>query len=155
MRIIYKTGILCILLFALLPACHKKPDATDSFGHAIYLSDYKHKWLIVNYWATWCTPCLVELPELNSLANNYPKQVAVLGISFDQLPKAAIKQLAKRLAITFPMLSTLPYQKFKAQAIATLPTTLIFDPKGQLFKTCYGPQTAKSLATLLALHKSK
>lgn len=131
-----------------LTACPSKPDATDSHNNPIYLSDYRGKWVIINYWATWCPPCLKELPELDALSKQQKEKLIVLGVNFDGLPNAELQRFADKLHLTFPLLSNFPSQKLGIEDIPSLPLTLIVDPQGKLSKTLYGPQTQKSLLDL-------
>lgn len=147
-----KTAMVVLALIFCLSACHSNPDAKDSQGNAIYLSDYQGKWLIVNYWATWCKPCLVELPELSALHNQLPDKLVVLGVSFDHLSNAEIQQFAAPLKLNFPLLSEFPISKFGIDNIPSLPVTFIIDPRGQLAETLYGPQTKQSLLTAIGSH---
>lgn len=144
MRVIFRYLGFTILLIC-LSACQKTPDITDSNNHPIYLSEYKDKWMVINYWATWCKPCLVELPELNEFHAKYSDKVAVLGVSFDGLINTDIKRFADKLHLTFPMLSSFPNKKFGIEEIPSLPTTFIIDPQGKLSKILYGPQTQENL----------
>lgn len=129
----------------LLVACSKQPDGHDSQGKAIYLSQYQGKWVVINYWAKWCKPCLQELPELNTVYTTHRQQLVVLGVSFDKLSDADINAFAKRLHVEFPMLSTLDLAKYGVKNIGTLPTTFIISPQGKLVKTLHGPQTQASI----------
>jgi peroxiredoxin len=137
--------ILGLLLSICVIACHNKPDATDSHGNPIYLSNYQGKWLVVNYWATWCEPCLTELPALNALYANHSDKLVVLGVNFDSLPAAEIQHFADTLHLTLPLLSSFPLTKFDIQEIPTLPATLIITPQGKLHKILYGSQTQETL----------
>jgi len=133
------------LIFLINAACQKKPDAVDSHDNPIRLSEYRGKWLVVNYWATWCKPCLTELPQLNELSQQYANQLAVLGVNFDHLPPEEILRFAESFQLTFPLLSDFPIQKFGIKEIPTLPMTFIIDPQGKLSKILYGPQTKDGL----------
>lgn len=137
--------IFSFLLCLFLSACHDKPDAIDSHGNPIHLSDYHGKWLVVNYWATWCKPCLVELPELNALYLAHQQNIGVLGVSFDGLSALELQQVATSLHLTLPLLSNFPLAKFGVQEIPSLPVTLLITPEGKLHKVLYGPQTQASL----------
>ncbi len=70
-----KKYLLPLLLFFcslfILTACIKeKPDAEDSLGNPVYLSDYEGRWVVIAYWATWCKSCMTEIPILNVLAHH-------------------------------------------------------------------------------------
>jgi peroxiredoxin len=138
-----------LALFISLSACQRNADATDSTGKPIHLADFQGKWLVVNYWATWCKPCLVELPELNQLAANHADQVAVLGVSFDGLPNADIQTFAKSVNVQFPMLAQFPMTRFGVTDIPSLPVTFIINPQGKLVNTLYGPQTQGSILEVI------
>ncbi len=114
-----------------------------NYGHNrnAHFSNYKGKWVIVNYWATWCKPCLKEMPALNDLYKNNKDKIVVLGVSYDKLSNKEIKAVAKKLSIQYPMLSTFPINKFGVKHLSVLPVTFIINPKGQLVKTLKGPQT--------------
>jgi peroxiredoxin len=134
---------LSICLF--LTACHATPDAIQSDGKPLYLSDYRGKWMVVNYWATWCHPCLAELPELNTLYRQHADTIVVLGVSFDGLSNTDIQQFAKTQHLTFPLLSHFPIEKFSVQDISSLPMSFLITPQGKLAKILYGTQTEKSI----------
>ncbi len=142
MRLIFLVLLFCLLS---LTACTKTADAEDSQGNPIRLADYKGKWVAVNYWASWCKPCLTELPELNALHLSNPDKVVVLGVSFDPLSNAEIQTFSQKLAINFPMLKQFPIEKFGIDNIETLPITFVIAPDGKLAKKLYGPQTQASL----------
>ena len=140
-----------LILACLGSGCNKQPDAVDSQGNRLSFSDYRGKWLVVNYWATWCKPCLTELPELNALYSAYADKLVVLGVSFDHLPAAEIQQFAQPLHLKFPLLSQFPTEKFGIKDIPTLPVTFLISPQGKLAQTLYGPQTEASLLTAMGL----
>lgn len=134
---------LCCLLL-LLSACEKKVTVTDSHQHVIALSS-KHQWLIVNYWATWCQPCLTEMPELNAFYQKHKQQVLVIGVNFDGISDEKINRFAKKLGIDFPLTAHFPLAHYGIKAIPTLPATFIISPQGKKVLALYGPQTAEKL----------
>lgn len=130
-----------IVFLTFLVACSSQPDAKDSQGNAIRLSDYKGKWVVINYWATWCKPCLKEMPALNDLYRNNKSKLVVLGVSYDTLTNTEINTVVKKYAIQYPMLSTFPIDKLGVTHLSVLPLTFIINPAGKLIKTLKGPQT--------------
>ncbi|MGB6976658.1 MAG: SCO family protein [Gammaproteobacteria bacterium] len=128
-----------------------QPTAQDIKGNPINLADYRGKWVLINYWATWCHPCLQELPELNQFYHHYSDKVAVLGVSFDQLPASKIQQLAQRFALNFPLLSSFPISALGVENISALPITFLIAPDGHLQETLHGPQTQASLAKAIGM----
>lgn len=129
----------------------KQVDAMDSLGNPIKLADFHGKWVIINYWAQWCKPCLKELPDLNSLYLSRQNQVVVLGVSFDPLTDQQIQQFAKKTSIQFPMLAQFPLEKLGVNNIETLPITFIISPEGKWVKTLQGPQTQQALLQAIGL----
>jgi thiol-disulfide isomerase/thioredoxin len=76
----------------------------DSDGRDVRLSDFKGKPLIVNFWATWCLPCLIETPQLIELADEYREQgLTIVGISIDDTPEQ-VREYAKTYKVTYPLL---------------------------------------------------
>ena len=104
----------------------------DSSGHTIALSDLKHKVVFVNYWATWCPPCLAEMPSINKLyekLKNNPKMVFIMVDVDDDPPKAAA--FLHKHNYNFPVYTTLN-QLPDSLLDGTIPTTLVFDKNGIL-----------------------
>ena len=131
------------LLALLLGAC----SAGSAPPERLQLEQYAGRWVVINYWATWCKPCIQEIPELNALDKQYP-QVTVLGVNYDGATGEELERQAQDLGITFTMLSTDPANALGAPRPVVLPTTLIIDPDGRLSQTLVGPQTLHSLAAL-------
>lgn len=142
MRVLY---FLVLFFLLCLTACHNPKDATDIQGRSVYLSEYHGKWIFLNYWATWCQPCMTELPELNAFYQQHTDQLVVLGVNFDGLPNADIQKFSNSLHLTFPLFSSFPHEKFGIHDISSLPVTFVITPQGKLLTTLYGPQTTASL----------
>jgi len=72
----------------------------DPDGHLHRLSDFRGEWVVVNFWATWCSPCLEEIPDLIELASEKePVPVVVIGIDFEEIETVALKQFIETLNI--------------------------------------------------------
>jgi len=109
------------------------------------LDERRGQWVVINYWAQWCKPCIKEIPELNALDRDYP-QVTVLGVNYDGATGEELEQQLSQLGIEFNTLDTDPAIQLGVPRPMVLPTTLILDPGGQLSATLVGPQTLESLA---------
>jgi thiol-disulfide isomerase/thioredoxin len=112
---------------------------------ALDIADYKGRWLVVNYWAQWCKPCIKEIPELNALDAKYP-QVAVLGVNFDGITGPELEAQKEKLGISFTVLEQDPSGVLGVVIPSVLPATFIVNPDGQLVHSLVGPQTLESLA---------
>ena len=75
----------------------------DTDGNKVSLADYKGKPVLVNFWATWCAPCKLEMPWFEEFHKKYADLV-ILGLAQDEAPKAAIVSTAKKLGVDYPVL---------------------------------------------------
>lgn len=138
------TRFLIIGLVLLAAGC-SQPELSDVDGNGIRLATLHEKPLIVNYWATWCAPCIKEIPELNHLASSQKDNLTLVGINFDQpTGKEAVSQV-QRMKIEFPVLAGNPAVLLGVETPAVLPTTYIFKSGGELHATLVGPQTEQTI----------
>ena len=147
MRWVSRLLVFSLLTLALV-GC-SKPDAYDSDGKPIRMSHYRGKWVLINYWATWCNPCKTEMPILNRLFQRYSDRVVVLGVSFDHLTNYQLNDVRKAYRLTYPLLSFFPIKKYGVENIGVLPITFIINPQGHLVKTLKGPQSTAKLKRIL------
>jgi thiol-disulfide isomerase/thioredoxin len=141
-------NLLAMLSFILITAC-SKPDGYDSQNKPIRLNDYQGKWLFINYWAAWCEPCIIEMPELNRFYLNNKNQVMVLGVNYDKASNEELAKVAERYHLNYPLLSNLLNPEADKHDLSVLPATLVFNPQGQFIKVLYGPQTQASLIKII------
>ena len=142
---------LCSGILLLMASCSRQ--AADTFnqnGEPIRLSDYRGQWVVVNYWASWCVPCMQEIAELNKFYNKHHSHgVAVFGVSYDPLTNEQISQFRKLYKVQYPMMQRFPLLRFGVKSVDVVPTTLIIDPTGHLYKQLFGPQTLTSLDAVI------
>lgn len=131
---------LYICLALSLVACGRQHAATPEAD----LQALRGQWVVVNYWAQWCKPCIAEMPHLNALDNIYDS-VTVLGVNYDGAQGADLEQQRQALGVAFASVAD-PAAQLGTTRPTVLPTTLIIDPQGQLAGTLLGPQTLESLA---------
>lgn len=108
------------------------------------LANNNGKWIFINYWATWCKPCIKEIPELNDFAAQNPS-VVVLGVNFDGIKNAELASAEKKLNIEFETLSQDPYQQLGYERPNVLPVTIVINPDGAVVEQLVGPQSFDSL----------
>ena len=113
--------------------------------------DLKGKWIIYNYWADWCPPCIKEIPELNNLQFNFPDELKVFLINFDMLDGEELTQQLKKFNVQVDSLLTDPSSIYNWIIPENLPVTFIVNREGNLEHTLVGPQTEKEIIELLSL----
>jgi thiol-disulfide isomerase/thioredoxin len=112
-------------------------------------SDYKGKWVVISYWATWCEYCRGEIPELNSFYSAHSNQVAMFGFNYDD--PGNLSDHVEDMHVNFPTLMNDPKASFGIQGISGLPTTFVIGPDGRLKHVLEGPQTKRSLERAVGL----
>lgn len=121
-------------------------ELEDLEGHKISLSSLHGKWVFINYWASWCGPCVDEIDELNSFyAAHDANKVVVFAVNFDSTSLAKQRSLVEEFDIQYPSLNPGSLKSLHLDNISVVPVTYVFDPKGNLNATLYGGQTEESL----------
>ena len=122
-------------------------DTADN-EHSLY--DYRGNIVLVNFWATWCPPCAVEIPHLVELYNKYKeKRFVILGLSLDTDPQK-IKPFVKKKEMEYPVL--LEARKLiKTYAIKGIPTAYLIDKDGSIVNKFVGytPGAEKDIEKLI------
>ena len=114
------------------------------------LSDYRGKWVVVNYWATWCPPCLTEIPELVDFHEDHKdKDAVVLGVNFEDIGLEGLKRFSEEYFMNYPVLRTKPSASSALGVIPGLPTTFLVSPEGEIIARQVGPVTAKLIAEFI------
>ena len=133
-----------VLCFWLTGAAAEGFTITDTQAKIQRLDDYKGKWVLVNFWATWCPPCLEEMPDLQTL-HEKRKDLVVLGIAMEYQDPKYVKQFADDLLVTFPIV--LGNAKIAAQIgkVPGLPTTYLYNPEGKLAAYNVGALTREAV----------
>jgi len=142
--------LLAVVALTLLGCDRGAVELAD--GRTASWSEWQGKWLVINYWAEWCAPCRVEIPELNRLHRaGADAGVVVLGVNFDGVEGAELTRLIEQFSIEFPLLLADPGARWGQTRPPILPTTLVIDPEGELRELLVGPQTYESLAEAVGL----
>ena len=138
-----------LIIFFLL-SC-SKADLDVFEGRGVFLDDLKGKWIVFNYWADWCPPCIKEIPELNKLQSNFSKDLKVFLINFDMLEGEELKQQLEKFNVQVDSLLTDPSIIYDWVIPENLPVTFIINKKGELEFTLVGPQTEEEIINMLSL----
>ena len=123
-------------------------ELTDTNGNIYTEKNTRGKYLVVNFWATWCTPCLKEIPALVKFYNENSDHVEILGLDFEPVNLLVIDEFIERFSINYPLVlyndnNDSEYSKFGE--IVGMPTTQIYSPKGELLHTFMGEITIEDL----------
>jgi len=123
---------------------------TDTTGKSHSLSGYKGKWVLVNYWATWCPPCLEEIPDLIALHENQKNNLVVLGVALDYRSAKQVTDFADGLLVTYPIVLGSPKITNQIGPVQGLPTTYLFNPDGKMVAQQVGAITRQAVESYLA-----
>lgn len=110
------------------------PDFTieDTQGVTHSLADYRGQVLVVNFWATWCPPCVKEMPSLQRAWEELRKEdIAVLAINMGE-QKQAIEDFIQKYPVELPILLDKDFDMADAWSVTGLPTTYVVDSEGQI-----------------------
>ncbi len=111
-------------------------------GKQINLEQYRGQWVVVNYWATWCPPCIVEMPELQDFHDAHKdKDAIVIGINSELIGKQQLLTFLDDYFITYPIFVSRPVQESELGLIPGLPTTFMVSPEGDVVARQVGPVT--------------
>lgn len=117
----------------------------DIDGKVHEFSDYKGKWVIVNYWAIFCPPCRVEIPDLIRFLDDNSDKVTILGMDAGMDEVERLKEFAEDQKINYPIIPTQNSTMAAFGEVPGLPSTYIVSPSGELVDTHVGLLSYKQL----------
>lgn len=133
-------------------------ELKDQYGKTHKLSDYKGKVVFLNFWATWCPPCKMEMPDIQKIYEKYEKQgekteVVVLSVvapnTQDEKDVEGIKAFLEENGYTYPVLMDDGGYTFGAYRISSLPTTFMIDKEGNVFGYVQGGLTQEAMESII------
>ncbi|HYN52867.1 MAG TPA: TlpA disulfide reductase family protein [Thermoleophilaceae bacterium] len=114
------------------------------------LGDYRGQVVVLNFWASWCPPCVDELPLLERTQRRIePRGATVLGVNYQDLPEDATR-FVDRFGLTFPNVRDRDGEYADEYAILGFPETFVIDRKGRIAAARRGPVTAEWLESALS-----
>ncbi|MFL0504388.1 TlpA family protein disulfide reductase [Ureibacillus sp. 179-F W5.1 NHS] len=123
-------------------------------GDTVKLSNLKGKKIFINFWATWCPPCVEEMPTIQHFYESYAKEhnVEILSVNATDLEtnKEKVKQFANKHGITFPILLDEDGNTSIAYEVLTIPTSIIVNEEGIIVEQIIGPVTEELLLEKLS-----
>lgn len=98
-------------------------------GETVHLSDYRGQSVLINFWATWCGPCVVEMPDIQERYDAYIPDLVVLGLNFDE-PQETVQAFVNELELTFPILLDVGGKIQQQYQVRGYPSSFFVDPEG-------------------------
>jgi len=132
----------------------RAPDFTlrNLNGNLEGLSKFKDKVVILNFWATWCAPCLEEMPAFEKLYRRYRSQgLTVIAVSLDKGDTSKVEKFVDEHSLTFPVLLDLDGIAERVYPSFTIPFTYVIDKKGRIAARVDGAKNWSSNETFAAL----
>ena len=155
--ILYLSQFLLALSFLALVSLDANADASKSFvmkdlaGREHRLSDYQGKWVLVNYWATWCPSCLDEMPDFIDLYDKHKsKDLVVLGVAVDYKNEREVRHFVDDMLVPYPIILGTPKIFAQFGSPSVLPTTLIYNPQGKLETIKRGQLSKRAVDLMLS-----
>ena len=138
-----KRTIIQLLCLMILVGCQKY-DIEVFNGSNTNLDRLNGNWVVINYWADWCAPCIKEIPELNEFADENADLI-VYTFNFDELDIDDLKPVAKKFNIEVPSLISHPRDIWGISTPPAVPATFFINPNGELALSLFRPQTKDEL----------
>ncbi|GBE37062.1 thiol-disulfide oxidoreductase ResA [bacterium BMS3Bbin07] len=127
----------------------------DLKGQEVSLMDFRGKVILLNFWATWCPPCISEIPKLNNLRKAYAdKNFEIIAVSTDR-SLSTIKKFIRKHPVSFVVLHDSSIKVSRKYNVFSIPTTFLIDKKGKIVEKFLGeydwnsPEIRKKIDELL------
>ncbi len=151
--------IVACALFSVSACSVSAFDLKDTDGKTHKLADLKGKWIVVNFWATWCAPCVKEIPDIAEFAKEQAAlgdHTRVIGIAVDwdetgkrDVDAAKLKRVAKKIGHSYPLVLADDATEKTFGRIKGMPTTLVYNADGKLVYNKTGVVTKELLVRIL------
>jgi thiol-disulfide isomerase/thioredoxin len=138
------------LCFGLSTASFANPHFTTLDGHEFYGKDLKGKWLVLEYWASWCDVCMSDLPQLQRIYQEInPQKAKLFLVNYDGLSDRQIHKILDKKHVNIPSLKGDPASLFGMKSVSALPMTMIINPQGKVHKVLYGPEANREILKIV------
>ncbi len=125
----------------------------DTHGNIHTNQSTQGKYLVVNFWATWCPPCLKEIPAFVEFYENNKDRVLILGLDYEQADKKAIEEFTDTFMVNYPIVLFDEHngpQFVNFGEVIGMPTTYVYGPKGKLVDFKMGEMDIESLKSAIS-----
>ena len=124
------------------------PLQISGVGKSLAVSSFKGNVIVLNFWATWCPPCVAEMPHFVGISNAYPNDVVVIGISLDET-SAEVLPFLKKYKITYPVGMMNAGFEETFGTLPGIPATFILDRQMRIVKRVVGYQSFTDIDALI------
>ena len=112
---------------------------TDLNGKRVTLSDFRGKVVLLNFWASWCPPCRMEIPGFQRFYEGYKnKGFVIIGLSLDDTGPSTVSSFVKKMGITYPIVMADSKVVRDYGNISAIPTSFLIDKNGRIVKKTMG-----------------
>jgi thiol-disulfide isomerase/thioredoxin len=140
------SALLPLATYAQMPVIRfvRDPDTAPDFkakdltGKELSLEPYKGKVVLLNFWATWCGPCRMEIPSLVELQNRYKEHLQIIGMDVDDDDAETVRDVVKNESINYPVAITSGEVRMAYGGIAALPTLFVINAEGKVVQKHVG-----------------
>jgi len=131
------------------PLAPKSFTAVDLEGKPVRLSDFRGNVVLLNFWATWCSPCKKEMGPLEALYRRFKgRGFVVLAVSLDQGGARIVRPFVEKKGLSFPILLDSTGKAKSTYHVTSLPATFLIDRKGRIIGRSLGPRDRASEAAV-------
>jgi thiol-disulfide isomerase/thioredoxin len=136
---------LVIAVLALVPAPACAWTLQDMQGHTLDQAAFHGRWVLVNFWATWCPPCRKEIPELIRLQHDEAGRLTIIGIAVSYSNAQSVGDFVRRHGMGYPIVLGNAEMAGEFGGFRGLPASFLYGPDGRLVHRFEGAQTEASI----------
>lgn len=148
----YRLFLVSLFLLITLTACHQKSviQVQDTDKKMWSWNSEKYDYVIINYWASWCHQCRLEIPNLNSFyLSHHQDKILFLSVNMEDLSENELREVKKELKIKYPVLNENPNISLGVKDPEWIPAFYLFSPEGKRLKVIYTKQDLSSLNRII------